>query len=121
MALWFLGVIAVAIVEFTSAANGIFVYQSLPVGTIFREGTATLPDGKVVPIDDLDPTTGRRLAPWEIDWSKQTAIRTATNVRWLRLSLFALLTPVIAWLIAEAAVVIVAWVVRGFKGSASGS
>ena len=110
-----------AIIEFTSTEDGVFVFQSLPIGTVVGEGKATLPDGKVVTIEDLDPATGRRLAPWEIDWSKQTVIPKAPHVRWLRFGLFAFLAPLIAWLITEAAVLVVAWIARGFKGATLGS
>jgi hypothetical protein len=38
-----------------------------------------------------------------------------TEVRWLRLFILALMTPMLLWFIAEAAVLVVAWIKRGFK------
>jgi len=116
VALWITGVLAVVILELSySVKSGTFVYQSIPAGTVIEPGKVYLPDGRIIPIDDIDPTTGRRLPPWEVDWSKQTEVPSITNIRWLRLSLVTLLIPTIAWIVAELAVVIAAWVVRGFK------
>lgn len=117
-ALWIIGVLALVFLEVSNIVKSDkFVYQRIPTGTEIRPGEAHLPDGKVVPIDDIDPTTGRRLAPWEIDWSKQTEVPSITYIRWLRLILVAFLIPLITWLVTELAVIIAAWIARGFKST----
>jgi len=131
--LWLLGVIAIAVTEYTSKSNGFFVSQTIPVGTAIQGNTVTLPDGKVITITEeeefelrrsLERKLGRLKAgqpinPWKIDWSKVRGVPKTTEIRWLRLVSFGLLTPMFVWLITEATALIVAWVKRGFIGRAS--
>lgn len=128
--LWLLGVLGFALSEYSSDSNGYFVYQTIPLGTIIEGNKVTLPDGKVVTIteeqqfelrykleQDLERLKkDQPLRPWEIDWSKLAAIPKVTEFRWLRLFILALVTPMLLWFLAETAVLVVAWIKRGFKG-----
>lgn len=129
--LWSIAVIALALIEYSSKSDGFFVLQSVPVGTVVAGNKVTLPDGKVITITEEEEfklrfkleqelnrlTTGQPLRPWEFDWSSLTSVPKVTQVRWLRLGLFAVLAPLIVWLIVEAAVLTLAWVRRGFAGT----
>jgi hypothetical protein len=128
--LWFIAVIATAFVEYSSKADGFFVLQNIPVGTVVAGNKITLPDGKVVAITEEEEfqlrfkleheldnlKTGQPLRPWEFDWSKLTSVPKVTEIRWLRFSLFALVSPLLAWLFVEVTVLTVAWVRRGYAG-----
>ena len=128
--LWFIAVIALALVEYTSKSEGFFVIQGIPVGTVVAGNKVTLPDGKVITITEEEEfklryeleqklnrlKTDQPVPPWELDWSSLVSAPKVTQIRWLRLGLFALLAPLIVWLIGEAAVLTVTWVRRGFAG-----
>lgn len=111
--------IAVAITEYSSKSAGLFVVQSIPIGTVVEGNKVTLPDGKVITISEeeefkLRLAKERNMAPWQINWSEITSVPKVAEVRWQRLGLLALLTPLIIWLFAEVAVLTVFWVRRGF-------
>jgi len=128
--LWLLGVFGFVLSEYSSDANGYFVYRTIPVGTVVEGNRVTLPDGKVVTITEeqqfelrykLEKDLERLkkdqpLRPWEIDWSKLAIIPKVTEFRWLRLSIFALAAPLLLWLFVELVVLLTAWIKRGFKG-----
>ncbi|NMM26507.1 MAG: hypothetical protein HHJ12_04235 [Glaciimonas sp.] len=122
--LWFIAVISLAFIEYKSKSHGFFVFQSLPVGITFSGNKITLPDSKVIAITEEDEfklryeqeKTGKPIHPWEIDWAQLTLVPKVAEIRWLRLGLFALLAPSIAWLLVEVSVLTVAWVRRGFAG-----
>lgn len=131
--LWFIAVIALALVEYSSKADGLFVLQGIPVGTVVVGNKVTLPDGKVITITEEEEfklrfkmkqelnrlKTGQPLRPWELDWSSLTSVPRVMQVRWLRLGFFALLAPLIVWVIGEAAVFTATWVRRGFASTRS--
>jgi hypothetical protein len=112
---WVVGVLTVAAVEIARFQRGVFVYQGIPKGTVVRGDKATLPDGMVVQLDARDPATGRVLNPWEIDWANEPAIAKQTSVRWLKLSVLAVVVPIAVWLLIELLAVAGTWVLRGFK------
>ena len=115
--LWFIAVIFLAFIEYTSKSHGFFVLQSLPGGITFSGDKIPLPDGKVIAITEEDEfklryeqeKTGKIIDSWE-------SVPKVAEIRWLRLGLFALLAPLIAWLLVEVSVLTVAWVRRGFAG-----
>lgn len=115
--LWFIAVISLAFIEYTSKSHGFFVFQSLPGGITFSGDKITLPNGKVIAITEEDEfklryeqeKTGKIIDSWE-------SVPKVAEIRWLRLGLFALLAPLIAWLLVEVSVLTVAWVRRGFAG-----
>lgn len=121
--LWFIAVISIAFIEYTSKSDGFFVFQSLPVGIIFSGNKIILPDGKVIAMTEEDEfklryeqeKMGKPILPWEIDWAQLTSVPKVIEIRWLRLGLFAIFAPLIAWLLAEASVLAVAWVRCGFS------
>ena len=118
--IWCLTVAAVAVYEFISpemqSRRGYFVFVSLAPGIYYDDGNVSFADGRKAKIDNRDPATGRVLEPWEIDWAQLTSVPKVAEIRWLRLGLFALLAPLIAWLLVEVPVLTVAWVRRGFAG-----
>ena len=120
--LWLIAVISVAFVEYSSNADGFFVFQSFPVGTTFKGNEVKLPDGKIIVISEEDEfkaryeqeKTGKPILPWEIDWAKVTSVPKVTEIHGLRLAL-SLLVPLIFWLFVEVTVITAAWVRRGFS------
>jgi hypothetical protein len=89
----------------------------LPRGAVVSsDGKVTLPDGRSYELNNRDPSTGRLLKPWEIDWSKKSAGPETSTPRWVRLVTLLLALPVLIWLAIEYAVWVGGWVKRGFKG-----
>ena len=113
--LWFSFVAAIAGWQYVSHAKGFFVYWSLPVGTVVGGSKATLPGGKVVTIDDTDPTTGRKLEAWQIDWDHQPNVPSVPEIFWGRLASFVAVIPLGIWLLAELATKVFCWVRAGFR------
>lgn len=116
---WTTCICLIAISQYASHAKGFFVYWSLPVGTVVGNGKATLPGGKIVTIDDIDPTTGRRLDPEQIDWDHQPNVPSVPQINWLRLATFIIIDPLGVWLLAELVSKAFAWVRAGFRHSHS--
>jgi len=128
--LWICAVLALAVFEYASNSRGIFVYPTIPEGTLIEGNKVTFPNGQVISLAEEDEFKLRRHAeqsmklreqgsavpPWELDWSNLEAVPKINQVRWLRASA-AVLGPFIAWLFFEALVIIVAWVRRGFIGA----
>jgi hypothetical protein len=119
--LWFIAVISIALIEYSSKSQGFFVFQGLPVGITFEGNKIKLPDGKIIVISEEDEfklryeqeKTGKPILPWEIDWAKLASVPKITEIRWLHLAL-SLLAPLASWLFIEAIVLTAAWVRRGF-------
>lgn len=114
--LWLLGVVSLTAVEYNSSSSGVLIHHGLPIGTLVEGEKVTLPDGKIVTIDNRDAVTGHPLAPWQINWDAQTNLPQVTEVRWLRFGLALVLVPICVWLFFELAVMVFKWVSRGFRG-----
>ena len=72
--------------QLDSDSDGWFVRHTLPVGTVVSGDKATLPDGRIVSLKNFkDPTTGRVLKPWEMDWANEPAIPKQSQIHWLSL------------------------------------
>ncbi|OZB69551.1 MAG: hypothetical protein B7X30_12465 [Thiomonas sp. 13-64-67] len=122
--LWLIAVISIALIEYSSKSEGFFVFQNLPVGLTFEGNKIKLPDGKIIVISEEDEfklryeqeKAGKPILPWEIDWARLTSVPKVPEIRWFRLVLL-LLAPFVSWLFIEAAVLIAAWVRRGFASN----
>lgn len=112
--LWMVGTITFAATEAASSSTGFFVYRGIPIGTTINGDMATLPDGRVAKMHARD-SSGRLLAPWEINWDKQSQIPKASEVRWGLVVLFVFAVPIGAWVFIEIIVLAVSWIARGFK------
>ena len=119
--LWFIAVISIALIEYSTKSQGFFVFQGLPVGITLEGNKIKLPDGKIIVISEEDEfrlryeqgRVGKQILPWEIDWEKLTSVPKITEIRWFRFAL-SLLAPLVSWLFIEVAVLMAAWVRRGF-------
>ena len=119
--LWFIAVISIVLIEYSSKSHGFFVFQVFPIGMTFDGNKIKLPDGKIIVISEEDEfklryepeKTGKPILPWEIDWPKLTSVPKITEIRWFRLAL-SLLAPLVSWLFIEVTVHTAAWVRRGF-------
>jgi hypothetical protein len=126
--LWFIAVAALALLEYSSKSDGVFMVQSIPIGTVVAGNKVTLPNGEVITITEEEEfelrfkleqrldrlKAGQPLYPWEVDWASLTSVPKVRQVRWLRLAIFALLAPLIVWLAGEATVYMMGWVRCGF-------
>lgn len=118
---WLIAVISISLFEYSSKSQGVFVFQSVPVGLAFESNKLILPDGKLILLSEEDEfklryeqeKAGKPILPWEIDWAGLASVPKVPEIHWLRLVL-SLLAPLGAWLFIEAAVLTVAWVRRGF-------
>jgi hypothetical protein len=112
--LWAVGCSVIALTEVVSEERILFAYSGPPVGTVIstEKGTITLPDGKVV---QMWETAGEGFPnPWEIDWSDYPAVPIATRIEWWFFAVVALLLPAFVWILLEIAVLVIAWIRRGF-------
>jgi hypothetical protein len=96
--------------------SGYFVFLSIPSGIYYDDGNVSLADGRKMKIENRDPSTGRVLEPWEIDWGKYPQIPKTPTIRWFRLALAFLFAPILTWFTVECAVWTRSWIKRGFKG-----
>lgn len=112
--IWLVGGLTVTAIEFSGSRNGIFVYQSIPKGTLVQGDEVTLPNGKANQLDTREPSAGHELNPWEIDWANQPDIPKEAAVRWQRLGLTVVGMPIAIWLLVEVLTLAATWVRRGF-------
>lgn len=123
--LWMFCVSGLAIFEPSPSpegfSQGVFVNHAIPAGITIEGSKVTLPDGKIVKVEAIDPTSGRALNPWEIDWRKYPEIPKTKEILWVKLAVVALAIPAAIWLLLELFVAVTRWVVRGFKETSGDS
>ena len=131
VSLWIIAASAMAIVEYTFNSGSVFVYLTIPDGTVVAGNRVTFPNGKVITLTEIDEfklrlqaeqgrkllELGRAVSPWELDWSNLEEVPKVNQVRWLRFAMVTVLAPLACWLVIEAFVLAVSWVRRGFNGT----
>ena len=115
--IWVVGVGVLLAVELAHSKTGVFVYQTIPKGTLIQGDKATLPDGSVVQLNAQDAATGHSLKPWEINWDNEADILKGHAIRWDRLAIFGIAVPACVWLLVELLVCGGRWILRGFRST----
>ena len=111
--LWLLAGIGVCIIERWSNADGFFVSQVVQVSPDLTITIAEEEEFKTrlkLEREQEILTMGKSSIPEHASQSPRIAV-----IHWLRLGMFALI-PFLVWFAGEIAVLIVAWVRRGFAG-----
>ena len=136
--LWIGIALTTAGASYFNKTDGYFVFQSIPVGTVATPSSIRLPDGTTISRDEEKEFEQRLKAeqadsklsgkpvpesdlpddlkkPWNMDWSKQAGVPTASEIRWPRLLFAGLAMPLLLWLFAELFAGVLAWIIRGFR------
>jgi hypothetical protein len=125
-AFWFLGIANLGFWEYSTKADGFFVYQGVPLATVVAGNRVPLADGQIIRITAQhemslrfkrgEDTSDQPLDHRELEWLNLTALPTSTQVhRWHAL-IFGLLAPLTTWLLVEGLVFTSNWVRGGFDG-----
>ena len=122
--LWIAVASAATGLDYFNKGAGYFVYKSIPIGTVVTDSAIKLPDGKTISRQEqkefeqrLRAEQGDSKKPWEINWSKQTGVPTASAVHWPHFLFTGLALPLLLWIFAELSAHAVRWVGHGFKES----
>jgi hypothetical protein len=91
----------------------IFVTKGLPYGLIVKADKIIYPDGTEIKFNGINPKSGERLKPWEIDWDKNPELKREIYVDWTHVSM-AMLLPILLWAITEGALANLKWIKKGF-------
>ena len=126
--LWICVALTTAGLSYCGKTDGYFVYQSLPTGTTVTSKSIKLPNGPIISREAEQGSTsqnGKRVPesdlpddlqkPWNVDWGKQPGVPTESEVRWVRLLVLGLATPLLLWMAAELLAAVVRWIARGFR------